>query len=242
MSSLSTLAEVAYEPSDETLDQCIDLFNIFTNLDTIHLFMLAEKGIKNSKSAMKELALTPKRYYSRLKVLVDEDILEKVNGVYVYTPTGEILHRLGLTLMNFVDNRQRIGPLLNLSKLSVLSEEESQKINSIIFMDDDMPYMLEWRGKPTGLVELPVEWMLDDWPQYDTERRAPEDAYRIWKPEFEGIYRLGRYFGLTCHPQATGRISRLDMLEKLITEMEAKGDVWFATCREVADWSRKKLS
>jgi hypothetical protein len=29
-------------------------------------------------------------------------------------------------------------------------------------MDSDMPYMLEWRGKPTGLVELPVEWMLDD--------------------------------------------------------------------------------
>lgn len=133
---------MAYEPSDETLDQCIDLFNIFTNLDTIHLFMLAEKGIKNSKSAMKELALTPKRYYSRLKVLVDEDILEKVNGVYVYTPTGEILHRLGLTLMNFVDNRQRIGPLLNLSKLSVLSEEESQKINSIIFRDADVGKML----------------------------------------------------------------------------------------------------
>jgi hypothetical protein len=32
------------------------------------------------------------------------------------------------------------------------------------------------------------------------------------------------------------------MLEKLITEMEAKGDVWFATCNEVADWTRKKLS
>jgi len=110
------------------------------------------------------------------------------------------------------------------------------------FMDNDMPYMLEWRGKPTGLVELPVEWMLDDWPQYDTYRRSPEDAYKEWKPEFEGIHRLGRYFGLTCHPQATGRISRLDMLEKLITEMEQKDDVWFATGKEVADWTRKKLT
>ncbi len=63
--------------------------------------------------------------------------------------------------------------------------------------------MLEWRGKPTGLVEPPVEWMLDDWPQFDTYRRSPEDAYRVWKAEFEGIHRLGRYFGLTCHPQAS---------------------------------------
>lgn len=110
------------------------------------------------------------------------------------------------------------------------------------FMDNDMPYMLVWRGEETGLVELPVEWMLDDWPQFETHRRAPDDAYRVWKPEFEAIYELSRYFGLTCHPQAIGRISRLKMLEKLIGEMKAKGDVWFASCKDVADWARKKLA
>ncbi len=110
------------------------------------------------------------------------------------------------------------------------------------FMDNDMPYMLRLRGEDTGLVELPVEWLLDDWPQFDTERRAPDEVYRLWKPEFEGIHELGRYFGLTCHPQAIGRISRLKMLERLLEEMRAKGDVWFANCKEVADWTRKKLS
>jgi peptidoglycan/xylan/chitin deacetylase (PgdA/CDA1 family) len=110
------------------------------------------------------------------------------------------------------------------------------------FMDNDMPYMLRLRGEDTGLVELPVEWMLDDWPQFDTERRAPDEVYRLWKPEFEGIHELGRYFGLTCHPQAIGRISRLKMLERLVEEMKAKGDVWFANCKEVADWTRKRLS
>ncbi len=110
------------------------------------------------------------------------------------------------------------------------------------FMDNDMPYILVWRGEETGLVELPVEWMLDDWPQFETHRRAPDDAYRVWKPEFEGVYELGRYFGLTCHPQAIGRISRLKMLEKLIGEMKAKEDVWFASCKDVAGWARKKLA
>jgi len=109
------------------------------------------------------------------------------------------------------------------------------------FMDDDMPYMLRYRGEDTGLVELPVEWMLDDWHPFETERRAPDDVYRVWKPEFEGIHELGRYLCITCHPQVIGRISRLKMLERLISEMREKGDVWFATGREIADWTRKKL-
>jgi len=109
------------------------------------------------------------------------------------------------------------------------------------FMDDDMPYMLKYRGEETGLVELPVEWMTDDWPQFEIERRNPEDVYKLWKPEFDGLYELGRYFGLTCHPECIGRISRLKMLEKLLKEMKVKNDVWFPTGRELADWARKRL-
>ena len=109
------------------------------------------------------------------------------------------------------------------------------------FMDDDMPYMLRWRGKDTGLAELPVEWLLDDWPHFETNRMTTKQVYDMWKPEFEGIHELGRYFGLTCHPQCIGRISRLKMLDKLLGEMKDKGDVWFPTCKELADWTRKKL-
>jgi hypothetical protein len=31
------------------------------------------------------------------------------------------------------------------------------------------------------------------------------------------------------------------MLEKLIIDAKEKGDVWFANCKEVADWTRKKM-
>jgi peptidoglycan/xylan/chitin deacetylase (PgdA/CDA1 family) len=110
------------------------------------------------------------------------------------------------------------------------------------FMDNDMPYMLKHRGEDTGLVELPVEWNLDDWQLFEIQKMSPQAAYEIWKPEFEGLHRLGRYFGLTCHPQCSGRISRLDMLERFIREAQAKGDVWFPTCKQVADWTRKKLA
>jgi peptidoglycan/xylan/chitin deacetylase (PgdA/CDA1 family) len=110
------------------------------------------------------------------------------------------------------------------------------------FMDSDMPYLLKWRGKDTGLVEIPVEWMLDDWVHFETQRMTPLQVYNIWKPELEGIYELGRYFGLTCHPQCIGRISRLKMLEKLVNEMIEKGDTWFPDCKELAEWTRKKLT
>jgi peptidoglycan/xylan/chitin deacetylase (PgdA/CDA1 family) len=110
------------------------------------------------------------------------------------------------------------------------------------FMDDDMPYMLRYRGEETGLVELPVEWLLDDWPHFETDRMNPDEVYRLWKPEFEGIYELGRYFGLTCHPECIGRISRLRMLERLLREAQDKGDVWFPTGMELSDWVRKKLA
>jgi peptidoglycan-N-acetylglucosamine deacetylase len=61
-------------------------------------------------------------------------------------------------------------------------------------------------------------------------------------PEFEGLYELGRYMGLTCHPQCIGRISKLKMLDKLLGERAERGDVWFANCKELADWSHKKLA
>ena len=137
-------AQATYEPSTETLEQCIDIFSTFANLDTIRIFLLAEKGISNSNKAIKKLDLTPKRYYSRLKALVDSGVLEKVNGVYLYTPVGEMLHSLGLSLINLVDNKQKIGLLMNLSKSDALSDEERQKINSMIVGNTDV-------GKDAGL-------------------------------------------------------------------------------------------
>jgi len=108
-------------------------------------------------------------------------------------------------------------------------------------MDDDMPYMLEHKGKPTGLVELPVEWLTDDWPHFEMDRSAPEVVYQLWKPEWEAIHEAGLYFGLTCHPECIGKLSRLKMLEKLVSEAKASGDVWFPTGKQLADWTRKKL-
>ena len=108
-------------------------------------------------------------------------------------------------------------------------------------MDDDMPYLLKNRGVETGLVELPVEWLLDDWPHFEIYRKSPGEVYALWKPEWEALHELGRYFGLTCHPECIGRASRLNMLEKLLSEVKKVGNIWFPTGTDLANWASKKL-
>ncbi|MGR8921337.1 MAG: polysaccharide deacetylase family protein [Gammaproteobacteria bacterium] len=108
-------------------------------------------------------------------------------------------------------------------------------------MADDRPYVLMADGKDTGLVELPVEWILDDWPLFQISwpsrhvaLRNAEDVYSIWKDEFDGAYEEGSIYILTMHPQVIGHRYRMAMLDRLITYMKSKPGVWFATHEEIA--------
>jgi peptidoglycan/xylan/chitin deacetylase (PgdA/CDA1 family) len=58
-------------------------------------------------------------------------------------------------------------------------------------MADDRPYELLQSGKPTGLVEIPVEWILDDAPLFDPRGNSyssPRDVARVWMDEFDKAY------------------------------------------------------
>ncbi|HEY7700188.1 MAG TPA: polysaccharide deacetylase, partial [Vicinamibacteria bacterium] len=90
-------------------------------------------------------------------------------------------------------------------------------------MADDMPYEVMSDGRPTGIVELPVEWILDDYPYFNMDRFAglrphtpPSGVYEVWSSEFDVAYDEGSLFLLTMHPQIVGHRSRMAMLEKLV--------------------------
>lgn len=110
-------------------------------------------------------------------------------------------------------------------------------------MSDFVP----WVHPGTEIVELPVQWLLDDAPFFlfgsgRTQRpiQPAAVAYQAWTEEFEGIYRHGGLFNLTMHPQLIGRPGRLLMLERLIEFIRGHEGVWFATGREVAEfWQRE---
>jgi peptidoglycan/xylan/chitin deacetylase (PgdA/CDA1 family) len=113
-------------------------------------------------------------------------------------------------------------------------------------MGDDRPYELMAGDAPTGVVELPVEWLLDDYPYFQIDFASgsrpyidPDAVMRIWRDEFEAAYRERTLFLLTMHPQVIGHRSRLAMLGRLIESVLEKTGVWFATHEAVANHVRR---
>jgi len=105
-------------------------------------------------------------------------------------------------------------------------------------------YELLMDGKPSGVVELPVEWIRDDAVYFNMNRFAalrpytpPADVYDIFRREFDGAYREGGIFQLTLHPHISGYRSRTWILEELIRYMRAHDGVWFATHAEIVRYA-----
>ncbi len=104
-------------------------------------------------------------------------------------------------------------------------------------MADDEPYELLADGEPTGIVELPVEWLRDDVPYFMLGRNflPPRTVLDIWRDEFDAAYAEGGFFQLTMHPHVIGHRSRLVVLRELLTHIASHDDVWFATHAAVAE-------
>jgi peptidoglycan/xylan/chitin deacetylase (PgdA/CDA1 family) len=115
-------------------------------------------------------------------------------------------------------------------------------------MADDRPYELLEDGKPSGIVELPVEWLLDDYPYFGFSRYSsirpqikPMDVLAICAAEFEKACEEGTLFVLTMHPKYIGHRSRIVMLENLIQYMQSHENVWFATHEDIARYVKEGL-
>lgn len=108
-------------------------------------------------------------------------------------------------------------------------------------MADDEPYELLADGRPTGIVEIPVEWIRDDAPYLTMNRAAAQRPYtpprallEIWRDEFDAAAADGGLFQLTLHPHLIGHRSRLGVLRELLTHLREHPGVWFATHAAVA--------
>jgi peptidoglycan-N-acetylglucosamine deacetylase len=114
-------------------------------------------------------------------------------------------------------------------------------------MADDRPYEVLADGKATGLVELPVEWILDDYPYWGMDRNStlrptlnPDEVLAIWKAEFDVAYAERTMFILTMHPHYIGHRARMSMLDTLVTYMKSKPGVWFATHEQIARYAKEQ--
>jgi peptidoglycan/xylan/chitin deacetylase (PgdA/CDA1 family) len=116
-------------------------------------------------------------------------------------------------------------------------------------MADDDAYELLDDGEPTGIVELPPEWIRDDAPYFNFVRFSalrpytpPSAVEEIFRAEFEGAYGEGGMFLLTMHPHVIGHRSRIALLDRLVLHVKNHPGVWFATHEQVARWCKENAA
>jgi peptidoglycan/xylan/chitin deacetylase (PgdA/CDA1 family) len=112
-------------------------------------------------------------------------------------------------------------------------------------MADDEPYELLEDGEPTGVVELPVEWIKDDAPYMNMVRHGairphtpPAGVLSIFKSEFDMAVEEEGLCLITMHPHIMGHRSRMAALEELIKYMKGVPGIWFATHAQVAQYCK----
>ena len=132
-------------------------------------------------------------------------------------------------------------PSWDFSEVTLEITREMGLIYDSSLMADDDPYELLEDGEPTGIVELPVEWIRDDAPYWMMDfarslmpHSSPAMVEEIWRHEFDGAFEEGGLFLLTMHPHITGHRSRITALSKLIAHIKGRGNVWFATHEQIA--------
>ena len=108
----------------------------------------------------------------------------------------------------------------------------------------DEPYEIVSNGQPSGVIELPIAEVSNDYVYYgETANGAlpsPDAVFQIYKAEFDIAYQERTMFILTQHPHVGGRRSRIVNLDRLITYIKSKGDVWFATMEQVAAYVKQQ--
>jgi len=155
--------------------------------------------------------------------------------------------RAAVTLVR-VSGVRRVGvrtPSWDFSPDTLAIEKEMDILYDSSLMADEDCYELLLDGEPTGIVELPVEWIRDDAPYFMMNRAgaqrpytAPADVFDIFRREFDAAYDEGGLFQLTMHPHVIGYRSRIWILEEIIRHAKARGGVWFATHEDVVRWAK----
>jgi peptidoglycan/xylan/chitin deacetylase (PgdA/CDA1 family) len=170
---------------------------------------------------------------------------ESIHGVDEPTEEGYLLR--GLQALEQVAGVRPVGfrsPGFKMNRRTpgLLARHGFQYDSSL--QDSDWPYHLAASCEPDApsVVELPVQWALDDWAHYmylpglrPVKTIAdPSTVLNMWSLELEATADAGGCFTLTIHPFLSGRPSRARALEELLSRMQETDGLWIPTGSEVA--------
>ncbi|WP_431843073.1 polysaccharide deacetylase family protein [Calidifontibacter indicus] len=114
-------------------------------------------------------------------------------------------------------------------------------------LDGDVPYRFRSAdGAKADLVEVPVDWAMDDWEQFafypewtgSGVIESPRKALEMWSYEGDVAASAGNCWVLTNHPFISGRPTRLAALSDLITHLKSLPGAWITTLAQIAEHTR----
>ncbi|MEO5784656.1 MAG: polysaccharide deacetylase [Casimicrobiaceae bacterium] len=177
--------------------------------------------------------------------------IHELNSVLPFEAERDLMLRSADTL-EAVTGVRPVGirtPSWDFSPHTLAIEKEMGLLYDSSLMADEDCYELLLDGEPTGVVELPVEWVRDDAVYFMMHRfqslrpyTPPREVLEIFMREFDAAYAEGGIFQLTMHPHIIGYRSRIFIVDELIRHARAKGDVWFGTHRQVVEWATAHAS
>jgi peptidoglycan/xylan/chitin deacetylase (PgdA/CDA1 family) len=112
-------------------------------------------------------------------------------------------------------------------------------------MDTLLPDYHIVNGRRVDMINLPGHWILDDLAHFYYHISARKtilscrQVLELYQEEFRGIRAYGGLFTLTMHPQASGRPSRVLMLQQLMEYVRSFSDVWVTSPAEMVEYWRK---
>ena len=110
----------------------------------------------------------------------------------------------------------------------------------------DEPYEIVSNGQPSGVIELPISEIDNDYVYYgETANGAlpsPDALFQIYKAEFDLAYEERTMFILTQHPHVSGHRSRIAVLDRLVSYIQSKPGIWFATMEQAANYVKQSAA
>ena len=130
-----------------------------------------------------------------------------------------------------------VSPTLN--TLDILVEEGVEFFCD--FVNDDQPYPIQVGDRQ--ILSIPYTTEINDYPLFMRHFHSPDTVFQIVKEQFDTLYREGEHSGrimnMGFHPHVIGQPYRISTLDRILTYMQSREKVWFATREEIADWYRE---
>jgi peptidoglycan/xylan/chitin deacetylase (PgdA/CDA1 family) len=174
--------------------------------------------------------------------------IHELNSVLPYEAERDLMLRAG-DVLEKVSGVRPVGlrtPSWYFSWNTLAIEKEMGLLYDSSLMSDEDCYEILLDGEPSGVVELPVEWVRDDAVYFMMNRFSalrpytpPTDVLDIFRREFDAAYEEHGIFQLTMHPHVIGYRSRIWILDEIIRHANSRPGVWFATHAEIARWARE---